>query len=114
MNNSRNRVVDAMIILLTAFKKYDVPILTIKFWIKGRNENIEQYLIEHARKEYDYGNRLSDEDITENIRNDIENFHNSVGYCKDGMSKLAFNQCMTVDIITFEKVKGHSGEKGNL
>ena len=105
MNNSRSRVVDAMITLLTAFKKYDVPFLTVKFWIKASNENIEQYLIDTVRTEGDGCNRLSDEKIASNIRNDIENFHNSVGYCKDGMSEVAFNQFMTLDSITFEKVK---------
>lgn len=81
-----------------------LPTFMIEFDIIADNRFIEEYIITHANREDWEGNRLTDDEIQNNIYKGIKRFHDSKGYNSLGVSTLTMRKIFTLQSISYDGV----------
>lgn len=100
--NLKYKAIDIMKQLLDYAKQ--LPAFLVEFDIIADNKFIEEYIITHADKEDWEGNRLTDDEIQNNIYEAIKRFRDSKGYSNLGISTLTMRKMFTLQSISYSAV----------
>lgn len=100
--NLKYKTIDIMKQLLDYAKL--LPTFMVEFDIVADNKFIEEYIITHTDREDWEGNRLTDDEIQNNIYEDIKRFHDSKGHSNLGVSTLTMRKIFTLQSISYDGV----------